>query len=95
MKQKWEPCIAEYGRKEVWKEHMEAIMNEDNPLNRKMNVEVVEGPVKPFAMDEVEKGLGIIKNGKTSEPTGIVKEPLSASPHGKQVILQTANEIFD
>ena len=60
-----------------------------------VEVEVVEGPVEPFAMDEVEKGLGIMKNGKVSGLTGIVKEHLAASPHGKQAILQIANEILD
>ena len=35
------------------------------------------------------------KNGKASRATGIVKEHLAASPHGKQVILQIANEILD
>ena len=45
-------------------------------------------------MDEMEKELGIIKNNKTSEPTGIVKKRTAASPHGNQVILQIANEII-
>ena len=86
---------AEDGRKRVWKEHMEAIMNEENPWDRMVNVEVVEGPMEPFAMNEVERALGIIKNGKASGPTEIVKEHLAASPHGKQVILQIANEVLD
>ena len=70
-------------------------MNEENPWNRMVNVEMVEGPMEPFAMIEVERALGIIKNGKASRPTGIVKEHLAASPHGKQVILQIANEILN
>ena len=60
-----------------------------------VKVEVVEGPMEPFAMNEVERALGIMKNGKTSGPTGIVKKHLAASPHGKQVILQIANEILN
>ena len=59
-----------------------------------VNVEVVEGPMEPIAMNEVERALGIMKNGKTSGPTEIVKEHL-ASPHCKQVILQIANEILN
>ena len=47
--------FAEDGRKRVWKEHMEAIMNEENPWNGMVNVEVVEGPMEPFAMNEVER----------------------------------------
>ena len=85
----------EDGRKRVWKEHMEAIVNEENPWDGMVNVEVVEGPMEPFAMNKVERALGIMKNGKASGPTGIVKEHLAASPHGKQVILQIANEILN
>ena len=80
--------FAEDGRKRVWKEHIEAIMNEENPWDGMVNVEVVEGPMEPFAMNEVGRALEIMKNGKASGPTGIVKEHLAASPHGKQVILQ-------
>ena len=46
-------------------------------------------------MNEVERALGIMKNDKASGPTRIVKKPLATSPHGKQVILQIANEILD
>ena len=87
--------FAEDGRKRVWKKHMEAIMNEENPWDEMVNVEVVVGPMEPFAMNEVERVLGIMKNGKASGPTGIVKEHLAASPNGKQVILQIANEILN
>ena len=60
-----------------------------------VNVEVVEGPIEPFAMNEVERALGIMRNGKVSGPTEIFKKHLAASPHGKQVILQIANEILN
>ena len=49
--------FAEDGRKRVWKELMEAIMNEENPWDGMVNVEVDEGSMEPFAMNEVEKGL--------------------------------------
>ena len=82
-------------RKRVWKKHMEAIMNEENPWDGMVNVKVVEGPMEPFAMNEVERVLGFMKNGKASGTTGIVKEHLAAFPHFKQVILQIANEILN
>ena len=87
--------FVEDSRKRVWKEHMKAIMNEENPWDRMVNVEVVEGTMEPFAMIEVERALGIMKNGKGSGPTGIVKGHLAASSHGKQVILQIANKILN
>ena len=46
-------------------------------------------------MNEVERALGIMKNGKASGPTGIVKKHLAASLHSKRVILQIANEILN
>ena len=74
---------------------MEAIMNDENSWDGMVNAKVVEGPMEPFVMKEVERALGIMKNGKASEPTGIVKEHLAAYPHGMQVILQIANKILD
>ena len=83
--------FAENGRKRVWK----AIMNEENPWDGMVNVEVIEGPMEPFAMNGVERALRIMKNGKAIGPNGIVKDHLAAYPHGMQVILQIENEIFD
>ena len=60
-----------------------------------VDIKVVEGSIEPFAMNEVERARGIMKNGKASNPTGIVKKHLAASPHGEQVILQKANKILD
>ena len=74
---------------------MEAIMNEKNPWDEMVNVEVIEGPTEPFAMEKMEKALGMMKIDKVSGPTGIVNEHLAASLHGKQVILQIANKILD
>ena len=39
--------FAEDGRKRVWKEQMEAIMNQENPWDGIVNVEVVEGTMEP------------------------------------------------
>ena len=87
--------FAEDGRTKVWKEHMEAIMNEENSWNVMVKIEVIEGPVEPFAIDELEKRLGTMKSGKDSGLTGIVKEHLADSPHSKQVILEITNEILN
>ena len=74
---------------------MGAIMNEKNPWDGMVNVEMVEGLMEPFAMIEIERKLKIMKNGKASGLTGIVKKHLVASPHGKQVILKITNDIRD
>ena len=72
---------------------MKASMNEENPWDGMVNVDVVEGIMEPFAMDEMEKALGIMKNGKASGPTWIDKEHLASS--GKQFILQIANKMLE
>ena len=53
--------FAENDRKRMWKEHMKAIMNKENPWDGMVNVEVVVGSIEPFAMNEVERALGIMK----------------------------------
>ena len=65
---------------------MEAITNEENPWDGMVNVEVDVGSMEPFDMNEMKRALVIMKNGKASGPTGIFKEYLAASPHGKQVL---------
>ena len=87
--------FAKDGCKKVWKEHMKAIMNEQNPWDGMVNVKMVKSLTELFYLNEVKKAQGIMKNGKTNELTGIVKKPLAASPHGKQVILQIENEILN
>ena len=47
--------FAEGGRKRVWKGDIEAIMNEENPWDGMVNVEVVEGLMEPFAINEGRK----------------------------------------
>ena len=46
--------FVEDSRKNVWREHMKAIMNKENPWDGMVNVEAVEGPIEPFAKNEVE-----------------------------------------
>jgi len=87
--------FSDEDRKRVWKEHMEVIMNEENQWDGSVEADKIEGPVQQFVMEEVEKVLGSMKHGKAGGPTGIVKEHLVASHHGKQIILDTANGILN
>ena len=50
------------------------------------NGNAIEGPKEPFAINKVEKGLGVMKNGKATRLTGIVKKYLIVFSHEKQVI---------
>ena len=47
--------FAEDGRKKVRKEHIEAIMKNENPWDGIVNVDVVECLVEPFASDDHEE----------------------------------------
>ena len=61
-----EAVFAEDGRKKVWKKHVEASINEENPWDGIVNVEAVESLMEPFVMNDVDKALGIMMNGKVS-----------------------------
>ena len=74
---------------------MEVIMNEENEWDGSVEADKLNGPIQHFLMEEVEKALGSMKHGKASGPSGIVKEHLVGSHHGKQTILEIANNILD
>ena len=59
-----------------------------------VNLDAVEDSVEPFAMDKVEKTLGIMNNDKACKPTGIVKKHLVVFLDGKLAMLQIAKLIF-
>ena len=60
-----------------------------------VELEVFEGSMEPFAVDEVEKGLGIMKNSKVNRPTGIVKKYLATFSQGNQALLKIVNKILN
>ena len=41
----------------VWKEHMERIMNEENEWNQTVEADLVEGPVERVSREEVVKAI--------------------------------------
>ena len=42
-------------RAKIWKEHLEKIMNEENEWDRIVETDLVEGPVKKVARNEIWK----------------------------------------
>ena len=83
------------GRKRVWKEHMEAIMNEETQWDGVVDTDKVEGPMERFVKENVSEAVGRARNGNAGGSSGIVKEHFTASQNGKQVILEIANEILN
>lgn len=74
---------------------MKVIMNEENEWDGSVDADKLEGPVQHFVMKEVENVLGNLKQGKASCSSGIIKEHLVTSQHGKQTLLDIANNILD
>ena len=49
--------FSEEERAEIWKEHMEKIMNEENEWDRMVETDVVEGPVEKVARNEIVEAI--------------------------------------
>ncbi|XP_047029963.1 uncharacterized protein LOC124637497 [Helicoverpa zea] len=61
--------------KEIWKVYFEKLMNEENVWNGILQeAQVNKGLVREISMDEVERALGSVKNGKALGPDDIPAE---------------------
>ena len=50
-------CVGESERTEVWKRHMEKVMNEENEWDGIVEAEVVLGPLERVTMGEVQEAI--------------------------------------
>ena len=49
--------FVEEDRANIWKEHVEKIMNEQNEWDRMVETDLVEGPVEKVARDEIVEAI--------------------------------------
>ena len=98
------PCIRdkdgkihheEAERAKIWKMHMEKIMNEENEWHDLLESTETVGPVNQISMVEILSALNNMKDSKAGGPTGIMKEHLTASSHGAEVLKQIGNELLE
>ena len=61
------------------KEHMEKIMIEENEWDHMVETDVVEGPVKKVARNEIVEAMQRMKLGKVTGPSEVSAEMIIAS----------------
>ena len=50
-------CLGERERVQVWKDHMERVINKENEWDGDVKVDVTRGPVEKVMLEEVEKAM--------------------------------------
>ena len=70
--------LDEIGKKRVWKEYMEKLLNEENEWDGEVGAEKKEGPECEISKEEVEKVMRRMKTGKAAGQSGIVTEMIKA-----------------
>ena len=89
-------CTNERERAEVWKYHMEKVMNEENEWDGDVEVDVTHGPIEEVTMEEVEKAVKSMKLGKATRVSEVAVEHIIASGMvGIEVITRIANRMLD
>jgi hypothetical protein len=89
-------CMGERERAEVWKEHMERVMNEENEWDGVVDVDVVHGPIDRVTMKEVMTAIKAMKLGKATGVSEVAAEHIEASGMvGIEVITKIANRVLD
>ena len=61
--------FSEKDRKQIWKNHMEEIMNKENDWDRVTAASVVEGPIKNVTCEEMAIAIKVMTPGKAAGPS--------------------------
>ena len=88
-------CLNEDDIAEVWKKHMEGVMNVENDWDGLIDASVVEGPIRCFEREEIKEALNDLRCGKAGGVSGIVAEHLQASPIAIDVLTQIGNNMLN
>ena len=88
-------CLNEDDIAEVWKKHMEGVMNVENDWDGLIDASVVEGPIRRFEREEIKEALNDLRCGKAGGVSGIVAEHLQASPIAIDVLTQIGNNMLN
>ena len=71
--------LDEEGRKTIWKEYMEKLLNEENEWDQYVSCEKKEGPHCWISKEKVRKALQKMKNGKAAGPSNVLSKMLKAA----------------
>ena len=87
---------TEIDRRNIWKEHFEKIMNEENDWDQRTEVDMVEGPVEKVAQAEIVRAITEMKMGKAPGLSGVNSELIAASGKiGIKVMTELCQRLFD
>ena len=70
--------LNEEGRKRVWKEYMEKLLNEENQWDGTEEGEIKEGPECEINKEEVSRVMKRLGRGKAARQSGVVIEMIRA-----------------
>ena len=88
--------FCEDDRKRIWKEHMEKIMNEENPWDQVTDADMVEGPVEEVTRVEMMSAIKAMKFGKAAGPSEVNTEMIVASGQvGLNVMMELCQRLLD
>ena len=89
-------CVGERERCEVWKRHMEKVMNEENEWDGIAEAAVVHGPLERVTEEEVKDAIKHMKLGRAAGVSGVAVEHIAASGMvGVEVITEICNRVLD
>ena len=71
--------VSEKDRGQLWKKHMEKIINVGNEWDQMVEADMVEGPVEGVTDDEVMEAMNKMKLGKAAGPSEVNKDMIIAS----------------
>ena len=63
--------FSEKDRKQIWKNHMEEIMNKENDWDRVTAASVVEGSIKNVTCEEMAIAIKVMTPGKAAGPSAV------------------------
>ena len=63
--------FSEKDKKQIWKNHMEEIMNKENDWDRVTAASVVEGPIKNVTCEEMAIAIKVMTPGKAAGPSAV------------------------
>ena len=88
--------FIEEDRAKIWKEHMEKIMNEENEWDQIVDTDIVEGPAKRVAREEIVEAMQSMKSGKATGPSEVSVEMIRASGEvGIKVMMALCQRVLD
>ena len=88
--------FIEEDRAKIWKKHIKKIMTEENEWGGMVETDLIEGPVKKAACNEIVEAIQSVKSGKATGPSEVSVEMIVASGEiGVKVTIELCQRVLD